>query len=436
MIVKIKNNDVTTHIWAGQEVEPGEYYSIPDLEQSRWRNDDALLTDIANGIAVVNNGTTDISGVNNQINFLKGNPLLGLSGAPIVESSRLVGQPGSRSLSCVTANLGDRTTWYQKSIQVTNETLTTSDNLTFSSLNPWWININHPTLTYSYHQVFKRDGTFGYHTDWAIVVKVNGTTVTTGFTVDYEAGTVTFNSDQTGNVITATYWTNNGVANCSEWLLTPPAGKRYVIQMVELQYSMNLPAVFDTIRFEIWAGGSLSRYQGSAASTTVIASGAEVGNVALSANSTTTTANYTQPNAGSTVTVSFASTAWMTPGSAIFINGGGIYLVAAVLSGTSALIANDGYGSFSQSIYNLGFGQFRADYRSVWDILNSTNNMSSVVVPKHGGMSQDLFIAPFNYVQATTLDSAVGTLLRLCLPTDTPIPDIELATATFYMQLI
>lgn len=281
-------------------------------------------------------------------------PPVGSSGAPIMEHGIFTGTPGARALSCVTPNLADRTTWYQKSVKITSETLTDSgDGLTFNSIHPWWIDIMNPKITYTYKQIFKRDGTFGKHTDWLHSVTVNGTPVTTGFIVNFAAGTITFGSSQAGNTVVATYWTNHGVTQPSEWLLTPPAGKKYTVQCVELQYSMNIPAVFDTIRFEIWAGSSIATY-----------------------------------------------------------------------------------GSFPGALYDAGYGQFRADYRSVWDILNVTNNMSSCVIPAHGPMTQDLFIAPFNYTQATSIDSAVGTLLRVCLVNDIPIPTVELATACFYMQLV
>lgn len=277
----------------------------------------------------------------------------GNSGNPILEPGIFTGAPGAKAISICTPNLGDRTTWYQKSVQVVGETLTTSDNLTFSSVNPWWIDILNPKLTYTYKQVPKRDGTFGKATDWLYSVSVNGVVTTTGFTVNFTAGTITFAASQAGNTVTATYWTNNGVTQPSEWLLAPAVGKTYTIETVEIQYSTNMPATMDTIRFEIWAGSSLATY-----------------------------------------------------------------------------------GSFPGSLFDAGYGQFRADYRSVWDIINVTNNTGSTTVPAHGPMTQPIFIAPFLYTQAIQLNAAQGTLLRLCLLNDIPIPTVELATATFYIQIM
>jgi hypothetical protein len=161
----------------------------------------------------------------------------------------------------VTPDFGDKTTWYQKSVQVTNEVLTDfGDGLTFTSANPSWINIDSPRLTYSHKQIPKRDGSYGKHADWRVAVKVNDVVqATTAYTVDFPAGAITFGSSQSGNTIKATYWHLNGISNSSEWLLTPTAGKKFVIQHVEMQFSQGIQ-ISDVIRFEIWAGSTLSTY--------------------------------------------------------------------------------------------------------------------------------------------------------------------------------
>jgi hypothetical protein len=68
---KIKNNDTALHTWCGQGVNPGECYEIQPLEEMIWANDVALLIDIANAVAVVNDGTADLIDINQAINFLK-----------------------------------------------------------------------------------------------------------------------------------------------------------------------------------------------------------------------------------------------------------------------------------------------------------------------------------------------------------------------------
>lgn len=69
---RIKNNDTVEHTWVGQTIEPGEYFTIESSQETSWANDSTLLTAIATSLAVVNNGTKDLTDVNEAINFLKG----------------------------------------------------------------------------------------------------------------------------------------------------------------------------------------------------------------------------------------------------------------------------------------------------------------------------------------------------------------------------
>lgn len=181
-------------------------------------------------------------------------------GNVIYESAPLVtGAVGTRAISMVTHDLTDRTSWYQKSVQVVTETLAnpSTDLLTYTSANPWWVNVTGASskLTYTYNQIPKRDGSYALHTAWDTLVYVDGVLqATAAYVINYVTGVITFGAALTeGAVVTATYWHNNNVAQPSEWLLVPPAGKKYLIQHVELQFTK--PCVInDTIRFEIWAG--------------------------------------------------------------------------------------------------------------------------------------------------------------------------------------
>lgn len=58
---------------------------------------------------------------------------------------------------------------------------------------------------------------------------------------------------------------------------------------------------------------------------------------------TTTTANFTQPAVNSTVSVSVASSAWMTQGMIIYIGNGGYYTVTTISNSTSIVVTNLGY---------------------------------------------------------------------------------------------
>lgn len=175
---------------------------------------------------------------------------------PIVELALPRSTTGFSNFTIPSHDFSDRTSWYQKSVQVTGETLSNSgDDLNFNSVNPHWININGPKLTLDYKKVLERDGTLSAATKRYVGIQSNGTPLVEGtdYTVDYPAGTVTFNESQAGNTILATYWHNNGIAHCSEFLFTPPPNTQYRIEHVETQFSKNI--IFNnTIMVELWGG--------------------------------------------------------------------------------------------------------------------------------------------------------------------------------------
>jgi len=270
-------------------------------------------------------------------------------GSQLVEQSIYTGPLYSKAVSIVTVDLTDRTSWYQKSVKVVDEILTDSgDGLTFNSINPWWVNI-YGKLTYTYKQIPKRDGTFGAHTDWAAIISINNVVQTSGYTVDYITGKVTFTSSQSGNAVKATYWHTNGVSNFGEWLLVPPTGMKYIVEHVEVQLTTDV-VISSPVRMEIWAGGNLSAY-----------------------------------------------------------------------------------GNFPDYLFNAGYGQFRADYRGMRDIINAAN-LGQGVVKAACEMTNDVIVLPFDYVQAFTLDSAVGAMFRFTTLNNIAATG-ELLTATFYLQI-
>lgn len=72
----IKNADTVNHTYASQLILPGEYYQILSTEHAIFAQDSALIADIASGIAVMakdDSGNTDISDINQAIDFLKDN---------------------------------------------------------------------------------------------------------------------------------------------------------------------------------------------------------------------------------------------------------------------------------------------------------------------------------------------------------------------------
>lgn len=72
MSIIIKNIDTVSHVYAGMTIEAGASYTVQSFETLNFANSDTLISDITNGLARVNDGTADISGVSNQIDYLKG----------------------------------------------------------------------------------------------------------------------------------------------------------------------------------------------------------------------------------------------------------------------------------------------------------------------------------------------------------------------------
>ena len=87
-MIKVKNKKELADIWCGMTVEPETYYELETFELHRWQNDSKVLTDIASGNLLLNNGTIDILDIATAINALKGiinNPVDSL-GIPLVKN--------------------------------------------------------------------------------------------------------------------------------------------------------------------------------------------------------------------------------------------------------------------------------------------------------------------------------------------------------------
>ena len=282
------------------------------------------------------------------------------AGVPLQDVSYQMGLTGASSLTVNSHDYSDRTTWYQRSVKVTSETLVDSGNgLTFNSANANWVNMDSDRLTYDYKMVPERDGTFTDRSDRRPIVLVNGTQLndvsspaTPGYTVNYAAGTITFTSSQSGNTVVVTYWHNNSVSRCSEWIVNPPPTMAYLLNYVEVQFSKTI--TFTTpIHIEAWAG-------------------ADVGT----------------------------------------------------------------YSDFSNTLYDAGYGQNKSVYRGAKDFTNICTNRESAIIPAFGGLTADIYIYPFDYLLQTQIRSDQGTLIMTSLENDTAYSNAELATITFYMQIV
>jgi len=166
----------------------------------------------------------------------------------IAEGHRVMALPEGSRLDVISPNWCDETTWYGSAEQVSDETLTDSgDQTTFNSANQKWIDVTHGKLT----------GERTLRAVYKPVIKVAGVEKAENspgqsdgdYTINYQNGTVTFNSSQTG-AATATYHKSNG----SQWKVTPAAGKVIRLSSVEVQFSGDIELT-DTVLFQILVGG-------------------------------------------------------------------------------------------------------------------------------------------------------------------------------------
>jgi len=70
----IKNTDTIDHTWSGKLLTPSEYYEIQSFESVAWAENDQLITDISNGLAIVakdDSGTKDITKISEALKHLR-----------------------------------------------------------------------------------------------------------------------------------------------------------------------------------------------------------------------------------------------------------------------------------------------------------------------------------------------------------------------------
>jgi hypothetical protein len=140
-----------------------------------------------------------------------------------------------KTATYVTGDLSDKTGWWADSAAKTGDTLSDSgDGLTFDTpTHTDWIDLSLVTT---------RDTLTGYE----VKVYDNGTLQTSGYTVNYTNGTVTFSSAPTGPV-TVDY----RYAQTSLHTITPPSGSMYTLPLVMAQF--NKGATFaNGFQFKVW----------------------------------------------------------------------------------------------------------------------------------------------------------------------------------------
>jgi hypothetical protein len=191
------------HLWA---------YDGPfGLETTISKDDEDAGTDFVNNFKAKGNKTFSDG---------EGNPKQ--STAPRVGSSKTI----------ISHNYCDKTTWYSNSTRVVGDgygvVLTTSDQITYSSTDGYWIDVKHGKVT----------GEDIIVSTYAPVVRVNDAVKVedADYVVDYKLGKVSFTSAlNTNDTVKAIY----SKAGSSVFSIAPDAGKKLRVLYTEAQFAIN-----------------------------------------------------------------------------------------------------------------------------------------------------------------------------------------------------
>lgn len=160
-------------------------------------------------------------------------------GIPVTQSE----MPEGTKADFISPNWCNCCTWYDQAVSVTAEVLSTSNDLTFSSVHENWINVYHGKLSDENKLTQYR---VAVTVDDVAVIEVDPHTQAGDYTINHTAGTITFGEAQApGAVVKATFHYENG----SEWILAPVPGKVLRIGVVEVQFSKDF-ILTDTVLFQ------------------------------------------------------------------------------------------------------------------------------------------------------------------------------------------
>lgn len=178
-----------------------------------------------------------------------------------VEQVSRTGKLGFDQFTIATPNFCDPTTWYQDSAAwdggdgSPGYSMTDSgDHATFTSGKNNWINIDDFRMAiqeYSSYKVgpWKASGAWWTKGAFRPVIKVNGVVATSGYVIDYAAGSVTFDSPVASPYdVKATF----RQANTADFVVRCPSGRRF-IPHVEINVSKDVVLNGCTV-LEIYAG--------------------------------------------------------------------------------------------------------------------------------------------------------------------------------------
>lgn len=176
-------------------------------------------------------------------------------GVPIPQDSdgnliTVVQPPLGTKINFMSVNWCDKTSWYEGSTKVTNETLSDSGNgLLFNSAHDFWVDMKHGKITFEDNLVAVNSGNWIVSVTSDDVAKTESPAGTTSgdYQVDYEAGSITFNSSQTGKTVKATYW----YAVSGQFTIAPAPGKKITLMRVEIQFTTDIE-LRDTMSFQAY----------------------------------------------------------------------------------------------------------------------------------------------------------------------------------------
>ena len=261
----VKNADNISHTWCGQEIQPGVYYQIEEIELKNWQTNSLFLMAMSDGLAIISS-TGDQSG--DILDYAQAlNYLLGTGPIEVKpEASQLtpdgkiqkvaIYKAEGSSATKVTHDFTDPCTWYSKAILVSDKALTLDSGSIYSCGDVNLIDAVHGRI-YGEDELT----TNGQH--WKVNlgqgqpdgriyrVKVydNGVLLTedTNYTINYEQGKFDFTGYTINGALTATYYK----ATAPTFILAPTPGKILIIEHAELQLSIDCD-MSHPINFEVW----------------------------------------------------------------------------------------------------------------------------------------------------------------------------------------
>jgi len=149
-------------------------------------------------------------------------------------------EPEGESATIVTHDFTDKCSWYQGSIAVNEEVLNNTSGNIYGSAHQFWIDLQNG-------RVYDEDNIrAAFPGVYVPEIRIDNVLQTSGYSINYEEGTVTFNEPVVGEV-KAKY----RYADKSWYIIKPRPGKILSIKAAEVQFSSNivLPSAFI---FEAW----------------------------------------------------------------------------------------------------------------------------------------------------------------------------------------